>query len=58
MSEQKRYLKPNMTNLPPELGKAIFDEIKNAPKTDLEAIQKKADEIRNNIRRAKENGTY
>lgn len=58
MSEKKRYLKPNMTNLPPELGRAIFEEIRKAPKPDMETIQKKADVIRDNIRRAKENGTY
>ena len=37
-----RYGKPCMTNLPPELGRAIFNQILNTPKPDYEAMEKKA----------------
>jgi hypothetical protein len=37
-----RYGKPCMTNLPPELGRAIFNQILNTPKPDFYAMEKKA----------------
>ena len=37
-----RYGKPCMTNLPPELGRAIFNQILNTPKPDYDAMEKKA----------------
>jgi hypothetical protein len=37
-----RYGKPCMTNLPPELGRAIFNQILNSPKPDYDAMEKKA----------------
>jgi hypothetical protein len=37
-----RYGKPCMTNLPPELGRAIFNQILNTPKPDFDAMEKKA----------------
>ena len=37
-----RYTKPNMTNLPYELGKAIFEQILNTPKPDDERIDEEA----------------
>ena len=40
-----RYGKPNMNNLPYELGKAIFEEMDNSPKVDREALRKEADEL-------------
>ena len=58
MYDNRYYLKPNMTNLPAKLGRAVFNEILNSPKPDMEELRKKADEIRNRIREAKENGTF
>ena len=37
-----RYGKPCMTNLPLELGRAIFNQILNSPKPDFDAMEKKA----------------
>ena len=37
-----RYGKPCMTNLPTELGRAIFNQILNTPKPDYDAMEKKA----------------
>jgi len=54
-----RYGKPNMNNLPYELGKAIFEEMDNSPKVDREALRKEADELERYIietRRKKMNG--
>lgn len=39
MSE-KRYGKPNMNNLPYELGKAIFEEMDNSIPVDQEKMEK------------------
>ncbi len=58
MNEEKRYYKPDFSNLPPELSKKIFDTIVNTPKPNMKSLQKKADIFRDNIRKAKENGTY
>ena len=43
MSE-KRYGKPNMNNLPYELGKEIFEEILNSPKVDREARRREGNQ--------------
>ena len=48
-----RYGKPSMTNLPYELGKAIFEEMDNSPPVDREAIQKKVDELKKKIKEAR-----
>ena len=37
-----RYGQPCMTNLPTELGRAIFKQILNTPKPDYDAMEKKA----------------
>ena len=37
-----RYGQPCMTNLPTELGGAIFKQILNTPKPDYDAMEKKA----------------
>ncbi len=34
MAYSTRYAKPNMANLPPKLGKAIFQQILSTPKPD------------------------
>ena len=36
-----RYGKPNMNNLPYELGKSIFEEMDNPPKADRQERKKK-----------------
>ncbi len=41
MAESTRYGKPCMTNLPPELGRAIFKQMLNSPKPDEDAIEEK-----------------
>ena len=40
-----KYGRPNMNNLPYELGKAIFEEMDKAPKTDWEKRRKEALEL-------------
>ena len=37
-----RYGQPCMTNIPGELGRAIFNQILNSPKPDYDAMEKKA----------------
>ena len=39
MATATRYAKPNMTNLPKDLGKAIFNQILSTPKPDYEAME-------------------
>lgn len=41
MAESKRYGKPCMTNLPAELGRAIFKQMLNSSKPDEDAIEAK-----------------
>ncbi len=36
-----RYGRPSMTNLPTELGRAIFKQMLNSPKPDEDEIEKK-----------------
>lgn len=47
MAETIRYRKPNMTNLPRELGTAIFKQILNSPVPDREKMR---DESRRLVR--------
>lgn len=42
MAFSTRYAKPSMTNLPPDLGKAIFQQILNTPKPDDEMLSAEA----------------
>lgn len=54
-----RYGKPNMNNLPYELGKSIFEEMDRSPKVDREARRKEALELEKQMfeaRRKEENG--
>jgi len=37
-----RYAKPNMVNLPPTLGRAIFRQIMSTPKPDDERLNEEA----------------
>ena len=39
MAEISRYNKPSMTNLPPDLGVAIFKQILNSPAPDREKMR-------------------
>ena len=41
MAHSTRFAKPNMANLPPELGRAIIEQILNTPKPDDDALEKK-----------------
>ena len=45
MSENVRYWKPCMTNLPPDLGKAIFKQILSTPAPDLAKMQERSNRI-------------
>ena len=36
------YYKPNMANLPPELGREIIKHIMNTPKPDFEDLHRRA----------------
>ena len=42
MAHSTRFAKPNMANLPPELGRAIIEQILNTPKPDDDALEKEA----------------
>ena len=44
-----RYGKPNMNNLPYELGKSIFEEILNSKPVDRDAIKKEVVETKQRI---------
>lgn len=39
MADTVRYVKPCMTNLPPELGRAIIKQMLNTPKPDRDEIE-------------------
>ena len=41
-TKPKRYGKPCMTNLPPELGRSIINTIMNTPPPDLTKLKRKA----------------
>ena len=45
MSTPTRFGKPNMTNLPSELGIAIFKQILNTPQYDYKGRRAKAKEL-------------
>ena len=54
-----RYGKPNMNNLPYELGKSIFEEMDNSPKVDRQERKKEALELQKKMmdaRRKEEHG--
>ena len=42
MAYSDRFAKPNMTNLPSELGKAIFRQILSTPRPDYSKMQAEA----------------
>lgn len=45
MAGKTRYRKPNMTNLPRELGTAIFKQIMNSPVPDREKMQRESQSL-------------
>ena len=45
MSDTIRYVKPSITNLPPELGAAIFKQILSTPVPDRAKLKAKSDRI-------------
>ena len=54
MAYSNRYGKPNMTNLPPELGRGIFRQIMNTPRPDFDRIHQEAQKVERaivNVRR-------
>ena len=53
-----RYGKPNMNNLPYELGKSIFEEMDNSPKIDREARRKEALELEKKMYEARRKEEY
>lgn len=53
IEKTKRYGKPCMTNLPADLGKSIFSTIMNTPLPDDRAVDRKAAEVEDRIRKAR-----
>ena len=53
MNEEKRYYKPDFSNLPPELSKIIFDTIVNTPKPNMKSLQKKPISLETTFERLK-----
>ena len=43
--DENRYRKPNLNNLPYDLGRAIIDEILNSEPVDRKRLRKEADEL-------------
>lgn len=52
----KLYGKPNLTNLPPEIGIPIFKQIMNAPKASTENLDRLVTELRERILSEDEEG--
>lgn len=57
MARETIYRKPSLF-IPGKVGRAILEEIKNAPKPDEKEMQKECDEIKARILEAKENETF
>ena len=54
MEEPIRCLKPNMTNLPPELGAKIIRQIMNTPRPDYEKLRSEAVQLEREMIRLRE----
>ena len=54
MAESKRYGKPCMTNLPTELGRAIFKQILSTPRPDYDAMEAEVRQLEKEIIEARE----
>ena len=57
MNTKKRYVKPNMTNLPKELGRAIFEQILNTPRPDCEVLEMETRKVEKELIRVRKNET-
>ena len=49
MAYSTRFAKPNMTNLPTELGRAVFKQILNTPKPNDDALAAEAKRLENEM---------
>lgn len=54
MAMIKRYRKPSMTNLPPELGRSIFRQIRESKAPNREKMHQEAARLENEMRIALE----
>ena len=54
MTYSKRYGKPNMTNLPSELGKGIFEQILSTPRPDDDKLEAEARELEKQMIKVRE----
>ena len=51
MAEVSKFGKPNMTNLPPDLGVAIFRQIMTSPAPDREQMRRESQRlVRENVK--------
>ena len=51
MAEVSKFGKPNMTNLPPDLGVAIFRQIMTSPAPDREKMRRESQRlVRENVK--------
>ncbi|MBQ1537621.1 MAG: hypothetical protein IIZ73_04795 [Ruminococcus sp.] len=51
MANNVRYGKPCMTNLPPELGRQIINEIMNSPRPDAKVLHEKSQKAMEELRK-------
>ena len=54
MAVSQRFAKPCMTNLPPELGRAILKQILSTPKPDFERMSAEARRLEEEMVRVRE----
>ncbi len=54
MADTVRYGKPCMTNLPPELGRAIIKQMLNTPKPDRDEIKARVRKLEKQMFEARE----
>jgi len=54
MAYSTRFAKPNMANLPSELGKAIFKQILSTPRPDDEKLDAEARELEKQMIKVRE----
>ena len=52
---QIQFVKPSLTNLPPEIGIPIFEQIMNTPKASTEELDRLVAELRERIHSEAEN---
>ena len=54
MTAPQRFAKPCMTNLPPDLGRAIFEQILSTPKPNFEKMSAEARRLEEEMVRVRE----